>query len=341
MADELDLDEKMRLIDELASHYVAMIAFAGGEPTICPHLLPVLRRCQRYGIHVSVATNGTTMTPRLAGQLAEAGAKYVEISLDSVDPDRHDRFRGQPGMWKRAVEGMKAVVATPGLRLGVAMCVHQGNFAEVERMLQFAADIGAGCFAHFNFIPVGRGLNMADGDLTPAQRESLLLTLNKWMQSGRSGVLPTAPQLGRVCLAHAPVDTGRMATSHAGSSSGWKTRVVAKYLGGCGAGRTYVCIEPAGDVTPCVYLPHRVMGNLRHRPLIDIFRDNPYGELLADRDRRRSHCQVCRFKHYCGGCLARSDAYYGRLNAGDPGCIFNDKHWDAIVGRHARPAAHV
>jgi radical SAM protein with 4Fe4S-binding SPASM domain len=338
---ELTLDEKLDVVDQAGAAYMAMIALAGGEPTISPHLLPVLRRCQHYGIHVSVATNGTTMTPKLAGQLAEVGAKYIEISLDSVDPDKHDRFRGQPGMWKRTVEGMKTVVATPGLRLGIAMCVHQGNFDEVERMIQFAVDIGAGCFAHFNFIPVGRGLNMTTGDLTPAQRESLLLTLNKWMQSGKIGVLSTAPQLGRVCLTHAPVATGLMATSHAGSSSGWKTRVVAKYLGGCGAGRTYVCIEPAGDVTPCVYLPHRVMGNVRQRPLIDIFRDNPYGQLMADRDHRRSHCEVCQFKHYCGGCLARSDAYYGQLNAGDPGCLFNDKHWDALVCEHAHEAAPV
>lgn len=330
LANELTLQEKLDVVDQAGAAYMAMIAFAGGEPTISPHLLPVLERCQQYGIHVSLATNGTTMTPRLAGQLAERGVKYVEISLDSVDSQRHDRFRGQAGMWQRTVEGMKAVVKTDGLRLGVAMCVHQGNFAEVERMIQFACDIGAGCFAHFNFIPVGRGLNMTGGDLTPRQRESLLLTLNRWMQSGKIGVLSTAPQLGRVCLTHAPMDTGRIATSHAGSSSGWKTRVVAKYLGGCGAGRTYVCIEPAGDVTPCVYLPHRVMGNLRNRLLLDIFRNNEYAGILRDRDRRRSHCEVCHFKHYCGGCLARADAYYGQLNAGDPGCIFNDKHWASL-----------
>jgi hypothetical protein len=40
---------------------------------------------------------------------------------------------------------------------------------------------------------------------------------------------------------------------------------------------------------------------------------------------------VCAFKHYCGGCRARADAYFGHLHAGDPGCIFNDKHWDQLV----------
>jgi radical SAM protein with 4Fe4S-binding SPASM domain len=234
---------------------------------------------------------------------------------------------------------MRTVVQTPGLRLGIAMCVHQGNFAEVEDMLQFAQDIGASCIAHFNFIPVGRGLEMVDGDLTPVQREWLLRTLNEAMQAGRIGVISTAPQLGRVCLAHGGRE-GRQSCSHAGSGGGVKAKVVAKYLGGCGAGRTYVCIEPSGDVTPCVYMPQRVLGNVRQRRFRDIFRDNPYWELLCDRTRLTHHCEVCRFKNYCGGCRARADSYFGAVNAGDPGCLFNEKHWEELVRAGAALSAH-
>jgi len=337
LADELTLDEKFDLVDQMAAEYVPMIAFAGGEPTICPDLLPVLRRCQKYGLHVSVATHGGTMTPRLAAELADAGARYIEISLDSVHPEKHDAFRGQPGMWHRTIRGMRTVVQQPGLRLGIAMCVHQGNFDEVEDMLQFAVDIGASCIAHFNFIPVGRGLEMTEGDLTPPQREWLLRTFNTWMQSGRIGVISTAPQLGRVCLVHSAPE-GRQSCSHAGSGGGWKARVVAKYLGGCGAGRTYVCIEPNGDITPCVYMPQRVLGNIRRRRFADIFRHNEFWELLCDRTKLTHHCEVCRFKNYCGGCRARADSYYGTINAGDPGCIFNEKHWDELVLRGAATA---
>jgi radical SAM protein with 4Fe4S-binding SPASM domain len=330
LPDELLLAEKLAVVDQAGELSIPMIAFAGGEPTIDRDLLPVLRRCQDYGIHTSVATHGATMTPKLAQQLAEAGTSYIEISLDSVHAQRHDEFRGVRGMWERTVRGMRIVTHTPGLRLGVAMCVHQGNYAEVEQMIQFAVDIGATTFAHFNFIPVGRGLEMVEGDLSPRQREQLLLLLNKWMQSGRIGVLSTSPQLGKVCLAHAPVE-GLTAASHAGSGAGLKARVLAKYLGGCGAGRCYNAIEPNGDVTPCVYLPHRVLGNVRQRPLAEIFRQNKFWEITCDRARRLSHCEVCNFKAYCGGCLARSDAYYGVLNAGDPGCLFNEKHWEELV----------
>lgn len=334
LADELTLAEKLDLVDQAGEMYVPMIAFAGGEPTLDRDLLPVLERCRQWGMHTSVATHGGTMTPELAARLAAAGVKYVEVSLDSARPERHDAFRGVPGMWQRTVRGMRCVAQQPGLRLGVATCVHQGNYHEVDDIIRFALDLGATTFAHFNFIPVGRGLTMAGDDLSPLQREHLLGTLNKWMQSGRIGILSTAPQLGKVCLAHAPL-AGRVTSSHAGSGAGWKARVIAKYLGGCGAGRCYLAVEPNGDVTPCVYLPHRVIGNARRRRLAEMFRDNPYHEILCDRERRLHHCEVCEFKSFCGGCRARSDAYYGVLNAGDPGCLFNARHWEELVRRGA------
>ncbi len=331
LADELSTDEKLRLVDEMGRAHMPMLALSGGEPTLSKDLIPVLRRAKSWGMHTTIATNGTTMTEDLACRLAEAGLRYVEISLDSVDPDRHDAFRGQAGMWERAVQGAKVVVQTKGLRLGIAMCVHQGNYREVVDMIRFAEEIGAGCFAHFNFIPVGRGLKMVSGDITPQQREELLAMLNEKMQEGGMGVISTAPQLGRVCLAGASPDDGRVSCSHAGSGSGVKARVVAKYLGGCGAGRTYVCIEPGGDVTPCVYLPHRVMGNVRKAPLVHIFRKSVFWDVLNDRSKRLHHCEVCALRNYCGGCRARADAYFGKLHAGDPGCIFNEKHWRKLV----------
>lgn len=336
---ELTRAEKLHLIDQMGRLHMPMVALSGGEPTVSEDLVPVIRRAKSYDMHVSVATNGTTLTAKRAAELAAAGARYIEISLDSVHPARHDAFRGQPGMWHRSVEGARNVVATEGLRLGIAMCVHAGNVDEVEEMIDFAEELGAGCFAHFNFIPVGRGLRMTDGDISPARREELLALLNERMQSGRIGVISTAPQLGRVCLAGATLTEGRTTCSHAGSGSGVKARVVAKYLGGCGAGRTYVCVQPDGDVTPCVYMPQRVMGNVRRKPLERIFRDSVFWEVLNDRDRRWGHCEVCAFKQYCGGCRARADAYYGALNGPDPGCVLNDLHWEAILdGQQAASA---
>jgi sulfatase maturation enzyme AslB (radical SAM superfamily) len=73
------------------------------------------------------------------------------------------------------------------------------------------------------------------------------------------------------------------------------------------------------------------MGNVREKPFVDIFRQSVFWDVLNDRTRRLHHCEVCRFRDYCGGCRARADAYYGQLHAGDPGCVFNARHWDKLV----------
>lgn len=337
--DELTLEEKLRLIDELGRNYLPMIAFAGGEPLMSPDLIPVLERCAEWNIHTSLATNGSLITPQLAERLAKTGLKYVEISLDSVRPEKHDSFRGIPGSWQQTVEGMKIIANTPGLRLGVAMCINKENYDEAKDMIEFAIDIGASCFAYFNFIPVGRGKGIAKNDITPEDREKLLLLLNEYIQSGRIGIISTSPQFGRVCLANSPVYTGRIAATHCGSGSGEKARVIAKYLGGCGAGRTYVSIQPNGDITPCVYMPEFKMGNIRKESIKEIIDKSPLWELMNDRDKRWGHCKVCAFKYHCGGCRARAAAYFGDPAGPDPGCIFNKESWQRIEEKEKIPSS--
>jgi radical SAM protein with 4Fe4S-binding SPASM domain len=331
---ELTLKEKLALIDDFGRHYVAMVAFAGGEPTLSPDLEPVLERCQQYGIHTTIATHGGLLSKERCRRLADRGLRYVEVSLDSVDPEKHDRFRGRSGMWRESVQGIKNVVATPGLRAGLAMCVTRANLDEVEKMLQFAVDLGVSCFAHFNFIPTGRGRRMADQDISPQQREKLLLVLHDWMQSQKIGVISTAPQFGRICLQHAGAEA-LISCSHAGNGPGARARVVAKYLGGCGAGRTYACLQPNGDVTPCVYMPDRIMGNVREKNFQDIFRGSPWWDLLCNRREREGNCAACDHRCFCGGCRARADAYLNRLDHSDPGCMNNVSLWQQLTAAAA------
>jgi sulfatase maturation enzyme AslB (radical SAM superfamily) len=75
------------------------------------------------------------------------------------------------------------------------------------------------------------------------------------------------------------------------------------------------------------------LGNIRERRFRSIFRENEFWDLMCNRDERLHHCEVCEFKHYCGGCRARADAYHGVVSAGDPGCVFNQRHWDKLIGQ--------
>ncbi len=329
LADELTWEEKKRVLDEMADSYVPFVAFAGGEPLVCKDIWKVLEHCKKRKIHVTVATNGTMLTKEVCQRLVEVGVKYVEVSLDSIDPDEHDSFRGLKGAWKRSTEGIRNVASTPGLRAGIATCFTRANVHTADDMINMAKDLGCTTFVHFNFIPVGRGKEIAQYDLTPAQRENLLRTLNKFLQEGEISIMSTAPQFGRACIVYGS-EEGLMATGHAGSGRGKQTKVLSKYIGGCGAGRCYCSIQPNGKVNPCVYIPSHEVGDLRRSHFLDIW-NNSLFDLLSDRDDRGDHCGVCDYRHYCGGCRARAVSYTGDIQAGDPGCVYNIHLWDDIT----------
>ncbi|MGB2613468.1 MAG: radical SAM protein [Phycisphaerae bacterium] len=326
---ELSFDEQKRLVAELACRDVAMIAFSGGEPLMSPTFLPIARYAADRGMHLTVATNGTLLTRDKVAAMVDAGIRYAEISLDSTDPARHDAWRGSPGFWDRAVSGIRTVVAHPGIKCGVAMTVARWNLADLRPMLEWCIKESVDTFYAFNFIPTGRAREIADQDLSPAERETMLATLQEYLAGGRISIMSSAPQYGRACMELDP--GGPVNTGHYGHGGGRMTRVLAKYVGGCGAGRCYMAVQPDGEATPCVFMPIR-LGNLRTDSFETVW-NHPVMEVLRDRDDRTGHCKVCDYKYHCGGCRARSYGYFRDLRRSDPGCKFNTTEWADV--RHS------
>lgn len=328
LPDELTLEEKLEVLDQMSENYVPFVAFAGGEPLVCKDIWKVLEHCKKVNIHTTVATNGTMLTREVCQRLVEVGVKYVEVSIDSLIPEEHDSFRGMRGAWARSTQGIRNAANTPGLRVGMAACFTRHTVDRADDVIKLAKDLGCSTFVHFNFIPVGRGKEIIQDDLTPAQRENLLRTLARHLNEGEISIMSTAPQFGRACVIYGPED-GFFATGHAGKGKGQQTKVLSKYIGGCGAGRCYCSIQPNGRVNPCVYIPTHEVGDLRKQSFVDVW-NNPLFDILSDRDDRGDHCGVCDYRHYCGGCRARAVSYTGDIQAGDPGCVYNIHEWQEV-----------
>jgi len=329
LPDELGLAQQLQVLEALRRNDVAMLALSGGEPMISPTFWPVLDRAAKMGFHLSLATNGTLIDRDAAHRLRDTGCKYVEISVDSVDEAKHDRFRGSPGYWRRAVAGIRAVAAIEGMRVALAATVTRLNFNELEALIRFAKELGCDCFYAFNFIPTGRGKDIVNLDLSPAQREEMLRILFAHMQSDGIAIITSAAQLARYCVSQAGDGSTVVNTGHYGHGRGSAAKLLSEYVGGCGAGRVYCAVQPNGVVTPCVFMPLPV-GNILTDDFRRLWDEHPVLELLRDRDRRQGHCRSCRYKYFCGGCRARPFGYYGDLTMPDPGCIFNQDAWDRL-----------
>jgi radical SAM protein with 4Fe4S-binding SPASM domain len=194
-------------------------------------------------------------------------------------------------------------------------------------MLEWCIAEGVDTFYAFNFIPTGRAARLADQDLSPAEREQMLATLQEYLAGGRISIMSSAPQYGRACMElgdpAGPVNTG-----HYGHGGGRMTRILAKYVGGCGAGRCYMAVQPNGDAAPCVFMPIR-LGNLKTDSFETVW-NHPVMEVLRDRDDRTGHCRICDYKYHCGGCRARAWGYFRDLRRSDPGCKFNTADWEEV-----------
>ncbi len=90
--DELLTDEELLLLVHVAAELgVKKIRLTGGEPTVRPNLVELVRRIAAVpGIRdLAMTTNGVLLS-RLARPLKEAGLRRINVSVDSLD---HEKFR--------------------------------------------------------------------------------------------------------------------------------------------------------------------------------------------------------------------------------------------------------
>jgi radical SAM protein with 4Fe4S-binding SPASM domain len=321
---ELSTEEAKNVVDQLADFGVTSLAFSGGEPLMRKDFFEVAGHAVDSGLYVSLATNGTLLTPKNVKKLKKIGINYVEVSLDGSDANTHDHFRGQTGAFNQALRGLKNCV-DEDLCTCLAVTATKNNLTEIPSVLTMAENIGIKRFTLFNFIPTGRGRDIMNLDPSPQEREEVLNFLRKKLVEGpKIAILTTAPQLARVALQSQSWETQEemmvpFAHMEAAKISK-RAKALADFVGGCGAGRFYCAISPEGNVQPCVFLPITV-GNLKTEKLEDIWLKSPVFEQLRDREKLKGRCAGCEFKFVCGGCRARAYSYFDDYLMSDPGCI--------------------
>jgi radical SAM protein with 4Fe4S-binding SPASM domain len=331
LKDELTTIQAKIAIDHFKDEGVVAIAFSGGEPLMRRDFFEIADYAYKKDFYVSLATNGTLITPSVAKKIKEAGVSYVEVSLDGFERE-HDQLRGVRGAWKKACDGIRNCVSV-GLDTCIAITATRYNVKNLPDFLEFVErELHPSRVIVFNFVPTGRARDMINADLEPQQREELLEMLYSKMVSKNCPIdfFSTAPQYSVVSLrfANGPAVSTHFTNKVAIEAFRGRTKVLSEFIGGCGAGRLYCGLEPNGDVTPCVFMPIRI-GNIRKNRLGEIWRSSRILRLIRDRDLFKG-CGDCDYKYVCGGCRARAYGYFGDVQGPDPGCTFNLGYWEAL-----------
>lgn len=145
-AEVLSLEE----LDRIASAFVSLgtrkLRLTGGEPLVRKGMMDLVRSLGRHlrsGAldELTLTTNGTRLT-EFASQLANAGVRRINVSLDTLKPDLFRRLtRG--GDLAKVLAGIKAAQAA-GLSVKInTVALKDDNAAEIPGLIAWAH--GEGC----------------------------------------------------------------------------------------------------------------------------------------------------------------------------------------------------
>jgi MoaA/NifB/PqqE/SkfB family radical SAM enzyme len=215
---------------------------SGGEPLLYPEL-PALVRLLKTGcapLRVFLNTNAALLTPERYAELVEAGVDEVLFSLDYPD-DRHDGFRGIPGLFDRIRAFVAGLSPRERRRVVLTTVLHADNFREAPSIarLALAWGVSANFSAYTALRTNDRRLMISGGDVADFARVVEELIAFKKQQ----GNVPTSDWVLRTMVAFF-ANGGR--------------------LGRCRAGRRMAVVNPDGTLSPCGL---HVRGYATHRAL--------------------------------------------------------------------------
>lgn len=127
----LSLEEIEEIAQEAVRMGVKKIRLTGGEPLVRRGMLSLCRSLKRIpGLRELALTTNGLLLPQMAAELKEAGVDRVNISLDTLDPEKYRRItRG--GRLEDALAGIQAA-RDAGLTPLKLNCVLIGGFNDSE-----------------------------------------------------------------------------------------------------------------------------------------------------------------------------------------------------------------
>lgn len=317
---ELSTTEATKTIDKLDDLGVSTIAFSGGEPLLRKDIFQLIRYAADKGIYPSMDTNGTLITKEKAMQMKKSGLKYVRISIDSCSSEKHDQFRGVQGAFQKSINGIKNVVNN--FNVSICTTVTKQNYEEVDEIIDLAKSLGVSRVLFDEFIPIGRGEDIEEIDLSPTEREYFLKNLYQKMKNEDVDIIAAYSEITRIALQED--NCKKLAPTYNTNFRGVAKKLLAKFTAGCPVGRSVIKINPNGDINPCSFIPVKI-GNTVTDDLKDMWKNNPLLNELRDRNNYKNECGRCKYRDMCGGCRARAYHRYNDYLGPDYGCIYNKK----------------
>ena len=321
---ELTTMEGKKLIDDLAGFGVPVLLISGGEPLARKDLPELAAYAVEKGMRAVISTNGTLITPQMAGTLKNIGLSYVGISLDGME-EINDRFRGVKGAFRSALKGIENCKKA-GIKVGLRFTINKINVGEIPDLFKLIEenDIPRICFYHLVY--AGRGSKLVEEDLSHEESRravDLIMDFTKKLHDqGKPKEVLTVDN-------HADGPYIYLRLKKENPERAKEVLELLKMNEGNNSGRGIGCISWDGEVHADQFWRHYSFGNVKDRPFSEIWNDtsDPLMNKLKEKKKyAKGKCETCRWLDICAGNFrVRSEAVTGDVWAPDPACYLTDE----------------
>ena len=143
-----------------AGRGVTAVHFTGGEPTIHPRFIDLLRLARDLGMRTSVGTIGTMLARPAFAEEAVPLLDEALFSLHGPDASLHDALAGREGSFATVTEAIRRARAIrPDFRAAINTVVTRKNVEELPETVAYGVGLGAGLVIVSNTTPEGAALD--------------------------------------------------------------------------------------------------------------------------------------------------------------------------------------
>jgi AdoMet-dependent heme synthase len=293
---ELNFNQVKILLDDLAELGCLDLVLTGGEPFLHKDFEDILWYARDKHFCITLKTNGTLISKRLASLLRKTLVSEVHISIYSLKPSEHEEITNTPGSLAKSLHGIECLLEE-GIKVRISTPITKINYLSGREIKEFADRINT----DVGFDPIITA--QVDGSRNPV---ALRIDKDDWQKLLDNGLLSEVIYPNTVNL-------NDLSSIQSGVS-----KPIAENELICGAGNSSVAINALGDVIPCICLPLK-MGNILENSIKSIWRDEKAWHKMRNLTKNQfTDCANCKLIEYCPRCPEVSFLETGKLTGVAP-----------------------
>jgi len=259
---DLDTDEAMKLVSDLARIGTLHLSLSGGEPFLRADLLDLASHARDQGLTVGVNTNGTRLiVAEKARRACQAGIGTFFISLDGPDAETHNALRGAPHAFDSAIRAIDNLIEqrpSRSTKVFINTTVTRGNVDRLDEIVGLAREHGVDGMTMSVINDVDKYSPEAETSMSGSDTDGFSARLRK-VTTDSGGLIPHSRE-------------------YLDNFSTYLDRPNDLYKYHCVAGYSTALVHPDGEVYPCP-VAFASMGNIRRKPFPEIWSSDQASEI--------------------------------------------------------------